>query len=147
MEINKLIGYTEIETTDGVLGVKVGSYTLEHLCTDFGIELEQLNDLMNIKEVTHENGETFVYQVPKSPVKFMASILHHGVNYVSKHTNGKEYPIERAYEWIDQIGIGSLKFNKILFTFINASQTGTPIPIEEEDPKKNESEDLKPGQD
>lgn len=137
MEINKLIGYTEIETVDGVLGVKIGAYTLENVCEDFGVDLEQMNDLMNIKEVTNEQGETFVYQFPKKPVKFMASILNHGVNYVSKHTNGKEYPLDRAYEWIDGIGIGSDKFNKIFSTFLHAARTGVVLPIdEEEDPKK-----------
>jgi len=130
MKINKLIGYTEIQTNDGIIGIKIGSYTLEKLCEDFGVDLDGMESLLDVKE-TEIDGEKYTFNFPKNAIKFMASLLSNGANYVSLHNDGKQYSPIQAYDWIDQIGIGSKKFQEILSVFLHAARTGVVLPIEE----------------
>jgi len=135
MEINKLIGYTTIEVSDGKLGLKIGAYVLEAFCASCGLSLEEIGNVFVTKEV-EVNGELKSYVTPKDPIKFLALVLHHGVNYVSGMTDGKQYPLMQAYEWIDEIGISSPKAINIIAAFMTSIRNGgSPVEIDS-DPKR-----------
>jgi len=127
--MNKLIGYTEIETSDGKLPLKIGSYTLEHVCDSYGIGLAEIGTLFVTKEIDL-NGQKVSYETPKDIIKFLSLVIHHGVNYVAGINGTTQYPLEKAYEWIDEIGLSSQKSIDIIAAFMASIRNGgTPVKI------------------
>ncbi len=124
--MNKLIGYTEIIVSDGVIPIKVASYALEKLSEDFGIELEQLGELIQSREVEID-GKSQISFVPKNPIRFLATVLYNGANYVSLVNGGKSYTIGDGYRWVDELGFASPEAIRVLVLFINSIRNaGTP---------------------
>lgn len=123
METNKLLGYTTIEVSDGVLPLKIGMYTLQYFCESYGVSLDKIDEVFDYKKVPQENSDKDLYiPVPKEPIKFLAHILHHGVNYLR---DGQPlFPLMRAYEWIEEIGFGSPKATQISVAFTISVKNG-----------------------
>lgn len=143
MEINKLIGYTEIEVSEGVLPCKMGAYALQGFTESFGIELDKIMTTLVTREVKVD-GKTEISVVPKEPIKFLATILMHGVNYASLSEGGKTYTIYDAFRWVDEIGFGSPTAISVYSKFIEAATTGvtpdsSPQVLQKKGQKKSRS--------
>ncbi|MCF0059935.1 hypothetical protein MUK70_11850 [Dyadobacter chenwenxiniae] len=137
--MNKLLGYFELKIEEDVIPIKIGCYTLEKFCESFGLGLSQIGDVFERKLV----GEKEI-EIPKEPVKFLATILFHGSNYCAKLSgSGNEYSIEQAYEWVDEIGFNSDQSVKVLTSFYAAIMNGgTPIKEVPEGKSKKKAPDM-----
>jgi len=142
--MNKLIGYIELELSTGVVPIKIGCYTLEKFCESYGIGLSEIGTILEYRDFTDKEGNVKAVEVPRDPIKFLTLILLHGANYASRLNGGKEYIIENAYEWIDEIGIGSPIAIKVISTFYMAIMNGgaPPKQLPEDDKKKEEEVSL-----
>lgn len=138
--MNKLIGYIELELSTGVVPIKIGCYTLEKFCESYGIELKEIGSVLEQMQITTPDGEVRMTEVPKDPIKFLSTILWHGANYASKLSGGKEYILENAYEWVDEIGLSTPVAIKVMATFYGAIFNGgtPPKQLPEDDKKKEE---------
>lgn len=143
-QIDKEFGYTEIQLSDRMVPVKIGTYAMEELCKDFGIELYEMPSLFTIKEVELE-GKVVQSEIPRNITKFLRCVLLHGANWVCK-VNGQDLYTEKdAYDWVDQIGFGSKDAFNVILLFMGAFRSGRPIKSPTiDDPKKKEAES--PGQ-
>lgn len=142
--IDKEFGYTEIKLSDRRLPVKIGTYAMEELSKDFGIELYEIPTLFTIQEI-EKDGQIIQAEIPKNLTKFLRSILLHGANWVRK-VNGEDLFNEKdAYDWLDEIGFGSADAYNVVYLFMGAFKSGRPVKSPSiEEPKKKEPES--PGQ-
>ncbi|MGA9651868.1 hypothetical protein [Pedobacter sp.] len=137
--MNKLLGYIELELSTGVIPVKIGCYTLEKFCESYGIGLVDIGSVFEVKEYKDAEGNQKTSTIPKDPIKFLSLILFHGANYASKLTGGKEFIVENAYEWADEIGLSSPISIKVMTAFIGSIMNGgSPVRTDEEPDKKKE---------
>lgn len=140
--MNKLIGYIELDLSTGVLPVKIGCYTLERFCESYGIGLADIGSVFEVKHFEDVDGNPKSSTIPKDPIKFLSLILFHGANYASKLTGGKEFIVENAYEWVDEIGLSSPIAIKVMATFIESIMNGGSPAKTEEDPDKKKEQNL-----
>ena len=141
--MNKLLGYIELDLSTGVIPVKIGCYTLEKFCESYGIGLSEIGSVFEVKQFEDENGNPKTSTIPKDPIKFLSLILFHGANYASKLGGGKEFIVENAYEWVDEIGLNTPIAIKVMATFIGSIMNGgRPVKEIEEPGKKKEEQDL-----
>lgn len=139
--MNKLLGYIELDLSTGVIPVKIGCYTLEKFCESYGIGLADIGSVFEVKEFKDGDGNSKISTIPKDPIKFLSLILLHGANYASKLGGGKEFIVENAYEWLDEIGLSTPTAISVMTAFYGAILNGgTPVKeLEETDKKKGQS--------
>lgn len=135
--MNKQFGYQELKMSFGMLPIKVGMYTIEGLCQDFGITLYDLPTIMEVRPVTVEGQEVHA-EIPKDPIKFFRSILLHSANYI-KWRNGEELYAEKdAYDWMEEIGFATPIAFSLIALFRQVARSGVSAPQTEEKPAKRQ---------
>jgi hypothetical protein len=129
MEINKLIGYTELTVNGEVIPVKLGSWALEKFSEEYGVKLVELNSVFETLEIpaTEDRPAQFI-QAPKDTLKFLAHAIWAGANYCKKIKGEPQVPLIDVYEWIDEIGGASSPDSiKIMSEFYMSIQNGGPV--------------------
>lgn len=125
--MNKQFGYKELEMSFGILPIKVGMYTIEGVCMDFGIGLYDLPSLMEIREVD-VNGKIVQAEIPKDPIKFFRSILLHSANYIPWREGKELYKEADAYDWMEEIGFATPSAFELIALFRQVARSGVSAP-------------------
>lgn len=135
--MNKQFGYKELEMSFGILPIKVGMYTIEGLCKDFGIGFYDLPSLMEIREIEFEveNPNTGLLErnkvnaeLPKDPPKFFRLILLHSANYIPWREGKKLYTEADAFDWMEEIGFATPVAFEIIALFRQVARSGVAAP-------------------
>lgn len=139
--MNKLLGYCEIGPDR--IPAKIGLYTLEHVCKDFGVELTEIGSLFEEKTYINAEGAEAKGTVPKDIHRFLRVLMFHSIDYAAKLGGTQTYTEIEIYELIDEIGgVNGDGCNELIAQFmVSIYNGGTPVrTVPNETDKKKVSE-------
>lgn len=139
--MNKQFGYKELEMSFGILPIKVGMYTIEGMCKDFGISLYDLPSLMDIRDIPLDE-QVVQAEIPKDPIKFFRSIILHSANYIPWREGKKLYTEADAYDWMEEIGFATPKAFELIALFRQVARSGVSTPSQNNDHGSKKKDDL-----
>ncbi|MBO9611045.1 MAG: hypothetical protein J7619_00035 [Dyadobacter sp.] len=127
MEVNKLIGYTEITVQGEVIPIKMGSGALSLFCDEYGVKVHEIGSIFDVVE---KDGKRF--PIPVNSLKCLACALWAGANHMRHRAGQPFYQISEAFDWVDEIGgPRSETASRVMESLYNSIINGGPVSVSE----------------
>lgn len=124
--MEKLIGYTELTTKQGIIPIKLGMHALDLFMQKMGVDLDTIGALFTAKPDPNNPEQTI--DVPKNYITFITTVIWAGATYASQKTNGREYSYFDASEWLEELGLKSPQIGKVFKEFYASIMNGGSVP-------------------
>lgn len=126
MEVNKLVGYTEITIQGEVIPIKMGSGALSLFCDEYGVKVHEIGTIFDVIE---SDGKRF--PIPTNSLKCLACAIWAGASYMRQREGLKPYSLIEVYEWIDEIGgPRAPQATQVMEALYNSIVNGGPVSVE-----------------
>jgi len=127
MEVNKLVGYTEITIQGEIIPIKMGSGALSLFCDEYGVKVHEIGSIFDVVE---SDGKRF--PIPVNSLKCLACALWAGASYMRQREGKHPYRLIEVYEWIDEMGgPRAPQATQVMEALYNSIINGGPVVLED----------------